>query len=271
MARINSSEALVGKTVTRVDGSRVKIAGTLVGGYKMAEGRKLLARNLTKANGKFIEIEKTDIRMLEEQDGYVRVKKDADKPVKPTVKPDVKPVGGALDAVVATIDKPLIDVIKSNRAALNKALGFALSSNVSVTHSLNKSGDELTVTLVLSARSSKGSKEADDKPAAKAAPEYNTDALTHPTEAASMIKSWDLRRELAKACGLALAAVRPGLVFVTADGVNYVLDYSTRSDSFVLRQVGASKIVRLTTLKRVLSGEFRPAGVDDSELDAAAR
>ena len=36
MARIESSETLVGKLVTRLNGERVKIVGLLAGGYKMA-------------------------------------------------------------------------------------------------------------------------------------------------------------------------------------------------------------------------------------------
>ena len=89
MARIESSQALVGKTVTRIDGSTDKIVGLLAGGYKMAEGRKLSARNLTKVKNKFVEIEKTDIRLLEEQEGYVLVKKEAS-----SGKSDDKKTGG---------------------------------------------------------------------------------------------------------------------------------------------------------------------------------
>ena len=74
MARIESSNTLVGKSVTRVDGTVDKIVGLLTGGYKMQHGTKLSTRNLTKVKGKFVEIAKTDIRQLEPQEGYVIVK-----------------------------------------------------------------------------------------------------------------------------------------------------------------------------------------------------
>ena len=87
MARIESSQALVGKTVTRLNGTQAKIVSLLMGGYKMSEGSKLSARNLTKQGGKFVEIAKTDIRLLTDLGGYVKV---AAEPAKPdSNKPDV--------------------------------------------------------------------------------------------------------------------------------------------------------------------------------------
>ena len=132
MARIESSQALVGKTVTRIDGSTDKIVGLLAGGYKMAEGRKLSARNLTKVKNKFVEIEKTDVRLLEEHEGYVLVKKEAgavkpasDKPA--SDKPDDKPswqtvgkkvTGGKLGRLARKIDKRLLDVVDEHTGDL---------------------------------------------------------------------------------------------------------------------------------------------------------
>lgn len=89
MARIESSQALVGKTVTRANGTQAKIVSLLVGGYKMSEGPKLSARNLTKQGGKFVEIQKTDIRLLTDLGGYVKVAAEPAKPDSP--KPDTKP------------------------------------------------------------------------------------------------------------------------------------------------------------------------------------
>jgi hypothetical protein len=71
MARIESSSTLIGKKVTRLDGTVSKITGLLTGGYKMETGTKLSTRNLVRQGGKFIEIVKTDIRQLVPHEGYV--------------------------------------------------------------------------------------------------------------------------------------------------------------------------------------------------------
>ena len=276
MARIESSETLVGKLVTRLNGERVKIVDLLAGGYKMAEGRKLSARNLTKVKGKFVEIEKTDIRLLDPQDGYVLVKKDAGavKPddKKPSGKPvegksegsaDVKKIGGKLGRTARKIDKSLLDVIEAHNADLH-ALLKADPASATVSHALSEG--ELVITIAITAAKAV---EAKSTPVDKSGLTYNTGALVHKAEASSSIKSWEHRRDVAKHFGLSLTAVRPGLVFVDDADVEYVLDYSTRSDVFVLRQVdNPKKAVRLTTTSRLFSGKYRPVGADDSALDA---
>jgi len=285
MARIESSETLIGKLVTRLNGERVKIVGLLAGGYKMAEGRKLSARNLTKVKGKFVEIEKTDIRLLDPQDGYVLVKKEAGavkpddkkpsvKPSdkKPSVKPvdgksegsaDVKKIGGKLGRTARKIDKSLLDVIEAHNADLH-ALLKADPASATVSHALSEG--ELVITIAITAAKSV---EAKSTPVDKSGLTYNASALVHKAEASASIKSWEHRRDVAKHFGLSLTAVRPGLVFVDDADVEYVLDYSTRSDVFVLRQVdNPKKAVRLTTTSRLFSGKYRPVGADDSALDA---
>ena len=276
MARIESSETLVGKLVTRLNGERVKIVDLLAGGYKMAEGRKLSARNLTKVKGKFVEIEKTDIRLLDPQDGYVLVKKDAGavKPddKKPSGKPvegksegsaDVKKIGGKLGRTARKIDKSLLDVIEAHNADLHALLK---ADPASATVSLALSEGELVITIAITAAKSV---EAKSTPVDKSGLTYNASALVHKAEASASIKSWEHRRDVAKHFGLSLTAVRPGLVFVDDADVEYVLDYSTRSDVFVLRQVdNPKKAVRLTTTSRLFSGKYRPVGADDSALDA---
>ena len=276
MARIESSETLVGKLVTRLNGERVKIVDLLAGGYKMAEGRKLSARNLTKVKGKFVEIEKTDIRLLDPQDGYVLVKKDSGsvKPddKKPSGKPstdtaegsaDVKKVGGKLGRIARKIDKSLLDVIEAHNTDLH-ALLKAAPDSATVSHALG--GGELVITISITAAKAV---EAKSTPVDKSGLTYNASALVHKAEASASIKSWGHRRDVAKHFGLSLAAVRPGLVFIDDADVEYVLDYSTRSDVFVLRQVdNPKKAVRLTTTSRLFSGKYRPVGADDSALDA---
>jgi hypothetical protein len=274
MARIESSQALVGKTVTRIDGSTDKIVGLLAGGYKMAEGRKLSARNLTKVKNKFVEIEKTDIRLLDPQEGYVLVKKEAasDKPA--SDKPDDKPywqtvgkkvTGGKLGRLARKIDKRLLDVIDAHNADLH-ALLSAEPDTAKIEHHLVEGALVISITVIPTK-----AKEVEAKATTMTKSEltYNPDALVHRAEAFGSIKSWEYRRDVAKHFGLSLTAVRPGLVFVDADDTEYVLDYSTRSDLFVLRQVAnPKKTVRLGTTTRLFSGAYRPVGADDSALDA---
>lgn len=279
MARIESSETLVGKLVTRLNGERVKIIDLLAGGYKMAEGRKLLARNLTKVRGKFVEIEKTDIRLLEEHEGYVLVKKEAasgkpasDKPAsdKPDDKPSWQTVGkkvtcGKLGRLARKIDKRLLDVIDAHNADLH-ALLSAEPDTAKIEHHLVEGALVISITVIPTKAKAV---EAKSTPVDKSGLTYNTGALVHKAEASSSIKSWEHRRDVAKHFGLSLTAVRPGLVFVDDADVEYVLDYSTRSDVFVLRQVdNPKKAVRLTTTSRLFSGKYRPVGADDSALDA---
>lgn len=83
MARIESSSTLIGKKVTRLDGTVSKITGLLTGGYKMETGTKLSTRNLVRQGGKFVEIVKTDIRQLVPHEGYVSLVAGTSNP-KPT-------------------------------------------------------------------------------------------------------------------------------------------------------------------------------------------
>ena len=274
MARIESSETLVGKLVTRLNGERVKIVDLLAGGYKMAEGRKLLARNLTKARGKFVEIEKTDIRLLDPQEGYVLVKKEAasgkpasDKPDdKPSVQTESKKItGGKLGRLARKIDKRLLDVIDAHTGDLQTLLS-AKPDTAKIEHHIVEGALVISITVIPAK-----AKEVEAKATTMTKSEltYNPDALVHRAEAFGSIKSWEYRRDVAKHFGLALAAVRPGLLFVDANDAEYVLDYSTRSDLFVLRQVAnPKKTVRLGTTSRLFSGAYRPVGADDSALDA---
>ena len=167
MARIESSQALVGKTVTRIDGSTDKIVGLLAGGYKMAEGRKLSARNLTKVKGKFVEIEKTDIRLLEEHEGYVLVKKEAasgksdDK--KPSVKPsDKKPAGKSDDKKTGgtrrVVQKPMIaavdetiagDVLSAVKTAIASALSHMFGNDMDVSAECEFNASRIVVTSAI--------------------------------------------------------------------------------------------------------------------------
>ena len=169
MARIESSQALVGKTVTRIDGSTDKIVGLLAGGYKMAEGRKLSARNLTKVKNKFVEIEKTDVRLLEEHEGYVLVKKEAssgksdDK--KPSGKPndDKKPSGKSSDAkktggtrrvvqkpVIAAVDETTAgDVLSAVKTAIASALSHLFGNDMDVSAECEFNASRIVVTSAI--------------------------------------------------------------------------------------------------------------------------
>jgi hypothetical protein len=127
----------------------------------MAEGRKLLARNLTKVKGKFVEIEKTDIRLLDPQDGYVLVKKEAgavkpasDKPA--SDKPDDKPswqtvgkkvTGGKLGRLARKIDKRLLDVIDAHNADLH-ALLSAEPDTAKIEHHLVEGALVISITVI---------------------------------------------------------------------------------------------------------------------------
>ena len=167
MARIESSQALVGKTVTRIDGSTDKIVGLLAGGYKMAEGRKLSARNLTKVKNKFVEIEKTDVRLLEEHEGYVLVKKEAssgksdDK--KPSGKPDDKKPSGKSDdkktggtrrvvqkPVIAAVDETTAgDVLSAVKTAIASALSHLFGNDMDVSAECEFNASRIVVTSAI--------------------------------------------------------------------------------------------------------------------------
>ena len=158
MARIESSQALVGKTVTRIDGSTDKIVGLLAGGYKMAEGRKLSARNLTKVKNKFVEIEKTDVRLLEEQEGYVLVKKEAssgksdDK--KPAGKSDDKKTGGTRRVVqkpmIAAVDETIAgDVLSAVKTAIASALSHLFGNDMDISAECEFNASRIVVTSAI--------------------------------------------------------------------------------------------------------------------------
>ena len=154
-------------------------------------------------------------------------------------------------------------MIEAHNADLH-ALLKADPASATVSHALSEG--ELVITIAITAAKAV---EAKSTPVDKSGLTYNTGALVHKAEASSSIKSWEHRRDVAKHFGLSLTAVRPGLVFVDDADVEYVLDYSTRSDVFVLRQVdNPKKAVRLTTTSRLFSGKYRPVGADDSALDA---
>ncbi len=75
MARINTSKALVGKTVTLLDGEKVKITEAIASGYNVEGRSKRIATRCICLDGKaFKEIERLPLSELNVEDGYVTMK-----------------------------------------------------------------------------------------------------------------------------------------------------------------------------------------------------
>ena len=184
MARIESSSTLVGKKVTRIDGTVSKIVDLLIGGYKMDVGSKLLARNLVKQGGKFIEIAKTDIRMLVPHEGYVTLVAGQSAPVSTPANTPAAPAKQQEPEAQAEAHKTKLVAVSDRQAALmarrakvmlaglaHTAEGVAYSNFKSVAVTPVTAADgKVTLTVVLDFTHA-------EKPAAQATPEVNTDPV----------------------------------------------------------------------------------------------
>ena len=92
MARLETSTNLVGKSIVLLDGTKAKIVDAIASGYKTDKSSKRIAtRCVVKKGSGFAEIERMDLRLLEDTgEGYVVVKSSADKPAKTTAKASAK-------------------------------------------------------------------------------------------------------------------------------------------------------------------------------------
>ena len=180
MARIESSSTLIGKKVTRLDGTVSKITGLLTGGYKMETGTKLSTRNLVRQGGKFIEIVKTDIRQLVPHEGYVSLVAGASNsaPVQhipAAVEPAAAPESATPQA------KPLVVSDRQSRLLARRAKvllaalgatadGVAYSNFKSLSVVAGPITQEGVVSLTVSIDYTKAVKDASVKPGASATP-----------------------------------------------------------------------------------------------------
>jgi len=76
MARIETSTNLVNKTIILLNGTKTKITGAIASGYQTkAGGKRIATRCVVKEGSHFREIERMDMRLLEDTgEGYVRLK-----------------------------------------------------------------------------------------------------------------------------------------------------------------------------------------------------
>ena len=180
MARIESSSTLIGKKVTRLDGTVSKITGLLTGGYKMETGTKLSTRNLVRQGGKFIEIVKTDIRQLVPHEGYVSLVAGASnsapvQQIPAAVEPAAAPESTTPQA------KPLVVSDRQSRLLARRAKvllaalgatadGVAYSNFKSLSVVAGPITQEGVVSLTVSIDYTKAVKDASVKPGASATP-----------------------------------------------------------------------------------------------------
>jgi hypothetical protein len=175
MARIESSSTLIGKKVTRLDGTVSKITGLLTGGYKMETGTKLSTRNLVRQGGKFIEIVKTDIRQLVPHEGYVSLVAGASNSA------PVQQIPAAAPESTTPQAKPLVVSDRQSRLLARRAKvllaalgatadGVAYSNFKSLSVVAVPITQEGVVSLTVSIDYTKAVKDASVKPGASATP-----------------------------------------------------------------------------------------------------
>ena len=179
MARIESSSTLIGKKVTRLDGTVSKITGLLTGGYKMETGTKLSTRNLVRQGGRFLEIVKTDIRQLVPHEGYVSLVAGTSTPA-PTQPVTATPEPGAALSGAAPQAKPMVVSDRQSRllarrakvllAALGSTVeGVAYSNFKALSVVAGPSTADGVVSLIVTIDYSKAVKDTSTKPGASTA------------------------------------------------------------------------------------------------------
>lgn len=180
MARIESSSTLIGKKVTRLDGTVSKITGLLTGGYKMETGTKLSTRNLVRQGGKFIEIVKTDIRQLVPHEGYVSLVAGTSNSAPVQQTPAVVEPAAAPESITPQA-KPLAVSDRQSRLLARRAKvllaalgataeGVAYSNFKSLSVVAGPITQEGVVSLTVSIDYTKAVKDASVKPGASATP-----------------------------------------------------------------------------------------------------